>query len=348
VLEDRVIGRGHTQPAGGPHAEIVALDQCEESPAGATVYVSLEPCCHQGQTGPCTDELIKAQVDRVVIAVEDPNPEVAGKGIEALTDAGIMVDVGLLAMPAVKLNSGFFQRMQFGRPRITIKSAMSMDGRTSMASGESKWITGSDARRDVQNLRASSCAIVTGIETVLADDPSMNVRLRGSDLGQGNYAVRQPRRVICDSNLRTPVDAKIIGDDGLALVLYADGDDAKKLALEAVGATCIQVKGELDSAGQAVGLDLDAVMVELTRLQCNEVMIEAGPTLAGAMVGAGFADRLFIYIAPHLMGDAARPMFVLPGIEQMHQRRKLEVSDLRVIGNDIRITAGFRPSDQTL
>ena len=217
VLNDRIIGYAYTQPAGGQHAEALALRLCKELPAGATVYVTLEPCCHQGKTPPCTKELIDAEVHRVVVAVEDPNPLVAGKGIAELRDAGILVDVGLLAMESVLLNSGFFQRMQFGRPRVTIKSAMSMDGRTAMASGESKWITGSEARRDVQRLRAASCAIVTGVETVLADNPSMNVRLSSSELGQGQYPVRQPLRVILDSQLRTDSQAKIIGDGENAL-----------------------------------------------------------------------------------------------------------------------------------
>jgi len=346
VLNDRIIGYAYTQPSGGHHAEALALRLCKEVPAGATVYVTLEPCCHTGKTPPCTQALINAEVHRVVVAVEDPNPLVAGKGIEQLREAGILVDVGLLAMESVTLNTGFFQRMQLGRPRITIKSAMSMDGRTAMASGESKWITGSEARRDVQRLRASSCAILTGIETVLSDDPSMNVRLSSSDLGQGKYPVRQPLRVILDSSLRTDAGAKIIGNDDLAVCLFSKADDAKVQSLSAVGVQCVKLKSA--NPGKNSGLNLEAVMAELTKRECNEVLVEAGPTLAGALIEAGYADRLVIYIAPNLMGDGARPLFCLPNVEEMHQRRKLEISDIKVIGKDIRVTAGFRPSDQTL
>ena len=328
VKEGVVVGEGWHERAGQPHAEINALQQAGSQATAATAYVTLEPCCHQGRTPPCTDALIAAGVTRVVAAMEDPNPQVAGQGLAALRAAGIDATAGLLAEAAGQLNAGFVMRMQQGRPWVRCKLAMSVDGRTAMASGESQWITGEAARADVHRLRGRSDAIMTGIGTVLADDPSLTVRLDGMD---DNFS--QPLRIILDSNLRTPPDAKLLDLPGETLIVTGavDADNEARLTRTGIRIVTLPMQD-----GQ---LDLQAVLQYLGTLQINEVHLEAGATLCGAMLQAGLLDELVIYMAPHLMGNAARGLFALPGMEQMAQRIKLSITDMRAVGDDWRITA---------
>lgn len=333
LRDGEVIGEGFTQPAGGNHAEIEALNQCEDA-IGATAYVTLEPCSHQGKTGPCADALIAAGITRVVIALEDSNPEVNGKGIEKLRAEGVEVSSGLLAAEASELIPGFISRMSTGRPRIRAKLAMSMDGRTAMASGESQWITGPGARADVQRLRAMSCAIVTGVGTVLSDDCSLTVRADELDLDDEASvlaAQHQPLRVVLDSNLRTPTGSKIL-DACSSTIIFHDKDCAIP---DALLGSADKLQG-LTNGPQ--GLDLAEMVNELSRRQCNEILVESGPRLAGAMLQAGLLDELIVYMAPLLMGDKARPLFELP-LDLMSQKVQLDVHDVRKIGQDWRFTA---------
>jgi diaminohydroxyphosphoribosylaminopyrimidine deaminase/5-amino-6-(5-phosphoribosylamino)uracil reductase len=328
VSDGEVVGEGWHERAGQPHAEINALQQAGSRAAGATAYVTLEPCCHQGRTPPCTDALMAAGVTRVVAAMQDPNPQVAGQGLTALRNAGIDATAGLLAAAAEQLNAGFSMRMRQGRPWVRCKLAMSVDGRTAMASGESCWITGAAARADVHRLRGRSDAIMTGIGTVLADDPSLTVRIDG--LAED---FQQPLRVILDSNLRTPAGAKLLDLPGETLIFTAAVDADNEARLTRSGIAIVTLPR------QDGKLDLPAVLQHLGSLQINEVHLEAGATLCGALLQAGLVDELVIYMAPHLMGDAARGLFVLPGLEQMSERINLSISDVRAVGDDWRITA---------
>ncbi len=328
VRDGVVVGEGWHERAGLPHAEINALQQAGSQAAGATAYVTLEPCCHQGRTPPCTDALIAAGVTRVVAAMEDPNSQVAGQGLAALQSAGIDATAGVLADAAEQLNAGFVLRMRQGRPWVRCKLAMSVDGRTAMASGESRWITAAAARADVQQLRARSDAIMTGIGTLLADDPSLNVRIDGMD-----ESYRQPLRVILDSRLRTPPDAKLLDLPGETLIVTGAVDADNEARLTRTGIRIVTLPTQ---DGQ---LDLPAVLQYLGTLQINEVHLEAGATLCGALLQAGLLDELVIYMAPHLMGNAAHGLFALPGLEQMSQRIKLSITDVRAVGDDWRITA---------
>ncbi len=331
VKQGSVVGRGWHERAGGPHAEVFALREAGECARGADVYVTLEPCSHQGRTPPCADALIAAGVKRVVAAMQDPNPRVAGQGLERLRAAGIEVETGLLEAQARQLNPGFVARLARGRPWVRLKLAASLDGRTAMASGESQWITGAAARQDVQRLRARSSAILTGVATVLADDPSMNVRLEAQQL-HGIEPVRQPLRVIMDSRLRTPPGAGLLSLPGETLVLTASGDQGAWQALQGAGAEVAPVKhkdGRLDPV---------SVLELLAQREVNEVLLECGPTLAGAFLAADLVDELVLYLAPHLMGDTARGLFSLPGLEKMQDRIELEWVDVRQVGNDLRLT----------
>lgn len=327
-----VVGSGWHRQAGGPHAEVFALREAGERARGADVYLTLEPCSHHGRTPPCADALVAAGVKRVVVAMTDPNPLVAGRGLQRLRDAGIQVETGMLQQQAEALNPGFISRMQRGRPWVRLKLAASLDGRTAMASGESRWITGEAARRDVQLLRARSSAIVTGIDTVLADDPSMNVRLEAGQL-QGVEPVRQPLRVVLDSLLRMPAGAKMLSLAGATLIVTGQQDAARRDALVRAGA-------ELGSAGAAGERPQpQRVLQLLAERGCNEVLLECGPTLAGSFLRAGLVDECIFYFAPHLMGDAARGLFSLPGLEQMQDRIALQWLDVRMVGDALRITA---------
>jgi diaminohydroxyphosphoribosylaminopyrimidine deaminase/5-amino-6-(5-phosphoribosylamino)uracil reductase len=285
--------------------------------------------------------LVEAGVARVVAAMRDPNPLVAGRGLALLEEAGVATDCGLLEDEALALNPGFAKRMSQGLPYVRCKLAMSLDGRTAMASGESKWITSEAARRDVQRLRARSEAIVTGIGTVLADDPSLNVRLADGELPgvQGEDELIQPVRVVLDSRLRMPPGARMLSLAGQTLVMCVDQDPTHAARLEAAGAHIYRAP---ESHGR---VDLQAALSYLAGQDINEVLLEAGPTLAGQALQAGVVDELVIYMAPHLMGDMARGLFSLPALRHMHQRIELGISDVRAVGRDWRITARPAPRE---
>jgi len=326
VKSNNIIGEGWHQRAGEGHAEINALNAAGENAKDADCYVTLEPCSHTGRTPPCAEALIKAGVKRVFIAMEDPNPLVAGQGISNLKNAGIDVISGILTQQAEALNPGFCMRMRSGRPYIRTKIAMSLDGRTAMASGESQWITGDAARQDVQKLRARSSAILTGIGTVLADDPALTVRPEGNWY-PAEQTIRQPLRVVVDSQLQTPKTAKILADKATVLIATASENTDNELA---------ETISIVDDKKQ---VDLPALMAELAQREINEVMVEAGSVLNGALLEAGLIDELIIYMAPKLMGDGAKGLFHLPELQTMVQSFDLKVSDIRAVGQDWRITA---------
>jgi len=335
VRDGTLVGEGWHRRAGGAHAERIALAAAGEAARGATAYVTLEPCCHHGKTPPCTDALLGAGVARVVTAMVDPNPLVGGRGLALLAAAGVAVESGVMGDQAKGLNPGFIKRMAQGLPYVRCKLAASLDGRTAMASGESQWITGTAARRDVQFLRARSSAILTGVGTLLADDPSLNVRLAAAELPglKPGEAVRQPLRVVVDSALRTPATARMLGLPGGTLIACSDPLPARRAALEAVGARVYTCPGD---DGR---VDLAALLRHLAGQEVNEVLIEAGPILAGAAVQCGLVDELILYLAPHLMGQAARGLFDLPGVGRMAHRIALTVTDVRAVGHDWRLTA---------
>lgn len=333
ILRDGAnVGDGFHRRAGEPHAEIHALRAAGERARGATVYVSLEPCAHHGRTPPCADALIEAGVARVVVGARDPNPRVAGQGIERLRAAGVEVKSGVLEPQATALNPGFNRRMLTGLPWVRVKLAMSLDGRTAMASGESRWITGESARRDAHRLRARASAVITGSGTVLADDPELNVRLDPEALGiEGE--VRQPLRVVLDSALRVDPGCRLLCSPGGAVLVLTQSDDrARREALEAAGAEVVAV------AGDAGRIALEPALRLLGEREVNELHVEAGPTMCGALLEAGLVNEVVIYMAPHLMGEQARGLFVLPGLERMSQRIGLRIEDIRAVGDDWRIS----------
>ena len=336
VSKGEVVGEAWHRRAGEPHAERLALAQAGAAARGATAYVTLEPCSHHGRTPPCADALIAAGVARVVAAMQDPNPLVAGQGMQRLRDAGVTTTLGVQATRARELNPGFVKRMETGRPFVRCKLAVSIDGRTAMANGESKWITAPEARGDVQRLRARSSAIVTGVSTVLADDPSLNVRLTAFELCgvESATGVRQPVRVVLDSRLRTPPRAQLLGLPGktwLVTTVAAMNSD-RRGPLERAGA-------EITALPSTRRIDLDALMTWLGSREINEVLLESGPVLAGAALAAGLLDELIVYVAAHVMGDGARGMFHLPGLLNMTDRVQLAWSDMRRVGPDLRLTA---------
>ncbi|HLQ24316.1 MAG TPA: bifunctional diaminohydroxyphosphoribosylaminopyrimidine deaminase/5-amino-6-(5-phosphoribosylamino)uracil reductase RibD [Acidiferrobacterales bacterium] len=324
VKHGAIVGEGWHVRAGEAHAEIHALRAAGDNARGATAYVTLEPCCHYARTPPCTRALINAGVARVVSAMQDPNPQVAGKGAAALMQANIEVKTGLMQTEAEALNPGFISRMRRGRPYVRAKIAASLDGRTATARGESKWITGAAARADVHAWRARSSAVVTGIGTVLADDPALTVRVIPTE--------RQPLRVVVDSRLRLPKAAKLLAAPG-ALVVAADPNPDATLTLRQAGAEIIC----LPQAGGQV--DLPALMQYLAAREVNEVLLEAGPTLCGAMLLAGLIDQLVLYFAPCLLGDRARGMFHIPGLERLADRVGLKITEVQAVGADWRIIA---------
>ncbi len=327
VRDGDVIGEGFTQPAGGNHAEIEALTAAGNA-SGATAYVTLEPCNHHGRTGPCAQALVAAGVRRVVAAIPDPNPQVAGSGLAHLRAAGVDVACGVLQSEAEQVIPGFLARMQRGRGRVRAKLAMSMDGRTAMASGQSQWITGPAARRDVQRLRAESCAIVTGVGSILADDSSLTVRAAELGLEEQDVlraSVRQPLRVVLDSQLRTPVDAKVLDDRAPSLLCYAEG-----IAVQAA-----YPQADLLALPADEGLDLHGLMDALSERQCNEILVESGPRLVGALLQERLLDELIIYMAPCFMGSAARPLLDLP-LSHMDEKVQLDIRDVRRVGEDWR------------
>ncbi len=329
VRDGALVGEGWHEYAGGPHAEVNAIAQAGERARGATAYVSLEPCCHHGRTPPCSEALVEAGIARVVAAMEDPNPRVAGQGLAALKGAGMTVASGLMGTQSAAMNPGFIKRMREGRPFVRSKLAMSLDGRTAMASGESKWITGDAARQDVQRLRARSSAIMTGIGTVLADDPSMTVRLE--------EGARQPLRVVLDPRLSMPETAQMLRLPGETLIVTACDDPEAQARLEAAGAEVWVMRHGPDA------VDLHGLMGRLAEREVNEILLETGATLSGAMLKAGLIDELVVYMAPRLMGDSARGLFRLPGLDSMAESVPLHIHDVRAVGNDWRITATIGP-----
>jgi len=324
IKDGALVGEGWHERAGEPHAEVHALRMAGDRARGATAYVTLEPCSHHGRTPPCADALIAARVARVVVAVQDPNPKVAGAGIAKLRAADIAVDCGLMEAAACELNIGFFARMGRNIPWVRSKVAASLDGRTALANGASKWITGEAARQDVQHWRARSCAVLTGIGTVLADDPQLNVRSAG--------AIRQPLRVVLDSRLRMPATARILGG-GNVMVYTASQDAGKRASLEQAGATVIVLP---DASGR---VDLKAMLRDLAVRGVNEVLAEGGAKLNGALLQAGMVDELVLYLAPQLLGDMARGIAALGELVSLDQRIELEWNDVRHVGKDVRIVA---------
>jgi diaminohydroxyphosphoribosylaminopyrimidine deaminase/5-amino-6-(5-phosphoribosylamino)uracil reductase len=324
VRDGEVVGEGWHERAGEPHAEVHALRAAGEQARGATAYVSLEPCSHHGRTPPCANALIDAGIKRVVAAMRDPNPQVSGRGLELLTLAGVSVQVGLLEVEARELNFGFVARMTRQRPWLRLKTAATLDGKTALANGDSKWITGEPARADVQRWRARSCAILTGSGTVLADDPRMNVR----DLEIG----RQPLKVIVDSRLATPPAARILV--GGALLACVEADPGRRAALEAAGAEILEIPG---ADGR---VDLEALLRELARRGVNEVHGETGATLNGALLQAGLVDEWLAYFAPLVLGHEARGLFNLPALADMADmadRRGFKLVDAAMLGADLRL-----------
>lgn len=326
VRDGRVVGEGWHRKAGEAHAEIAALDAAGADAKGATIYVNLEPCSHHGKTPPCADALITAGVAEVIAAMIDPNDKVSGDGRSALGDAGIRVRTGLMQDEAATLNAGFLMRMQRGRPFVRMKIAASLDGKTAMANGESRWISGEAARDDVQRLRASAGAIMVGINTVLADDPSLIVRLDDID----NDGM-QPLRVVLDSELRMPASARMLSLPGATAVFCVH--DTNGEVLEAASASIHRV------GGTDGGVDLAAVLARLAELEINDVLVEPGPTLAGNLLQSGFVDELVIYQAPHIMGSETRAMFTTPGWRTIGDRMGVRVVDVRAVGSDLKITA---------
>ena len=328
VRDDQQIGAGFTQPAGQAHAEVMALSDAGDA-TGVTAYVTLEPCSHHGQTGPCASALINAGVSRVVVAVEDPNPQVAGSGIAALRAEGIDVDVGEGADQVEADLAGFLLRMRRGYGRITLKIAMSLDGRTAMPSGESQWITGEDARADVQRLRAESDLMVTGVGTVLADDCRLTLRadelpLDGED--KERALAHPPARMVLDSKGRTPADARILAGGETTVIT------TENIALGESGKAVVLAP---DAEGR---IDVSAWVQYLGEQAFNEIMVEAGPTLSGALLKGGWVDRLIIYQAPKLLGDDARAMAAM-NFSALTEAPEFEINEVTRIGEDLRIIA---------
>lgn len=327
VKDGRIIGEGWHEKAGQPHAEVHALAAAGEQARGATAYVTLEPCSHFGRTPPCADALIRAGVNRVVAAMQDPNPEVAGKGLEKLRRAGIETTSGVLEAEARELNVGFVSRMSRGRPWVRLKVAMSLDGRTALNNGVSQWITGAAARRDAHAWRARACAMMTGIGTVRDDDPQLTVR--------AVETTRQPLRVLLDGWLEVRPAARIIAG-GNTLVYSSVADEARAAALREQGADVVVLP---DGTGK---VDLAAMLRDLARRGINEVMVEAGARLNGALLRAGCIDEVLIYQAPVLLGDKARGMAALPELTELDGKIRLDIFETRRIGEDLRLRALVR------
>lgn len=330
VRDGKVIGAGVTQPAGQDHAEIQAMKDAAQrghDVGGATAYVTLEPCNHHGRTPPCSDALVRAGLGRVVAAMEDPNPLVAGQGMAKLAAAGIDVSSGLLAGEAYEMNIGFFSRMTRGLPWVRMKTAASLDGMTALHNGLSQWITGPEARADGHAWRARTCAILTGIGTVMADDPQLTVRSVDTP--------RQPRRIVVDSRLDISPSARVL-EGGGTWVVSAISDPEKEAALRAAGAEIITLPNPHGK------VDLPELMRELGRRQINELHVEAGGKLNGSLIREGCVDELLVYLAPMLLGDA-QGMFALPALTELSGRKSLKFHEVKQIGADLRILARFTP-----
>ena len=332
--QGQILGMGHTQRIGGPHAEVMALRDAAaqgHSPRGATAYVTLEPCSHHGRTGPCCDALVAAGIRKVVASIADPNPQVAGNGFARLRAAGVEVEVGSGAAEARELNLGFFSRMVRKTPWVRMKMAASLDGRTALANGDSQWITSNAARADGHASRARACAVLTGIGTVLKDNPTLDARLADTP--------RQPHLVVVDSHLDTPPNAPIFIAARAVFICTRSINDAKKIALEAVGATVLCLP---DTLGR---LDLKALLQELARREINEVHVEAGHTLNGALIQAGLVDEFLVYLAPKLIGPGLDMARLLP-LVSLSNAVPLAFTSVAMVGPDLRITARIPGRDQ--
>lgn len=321
--DSQIISEGWHAVAGEAHAEINALNNCNDV-AGCTVYLTLEPCSHHGRTSPCVEALINAKVAIVVIAMSDPNPLVAGSGIKKLEDAGISVSEGLLEVEARKLNPGFIKRMTQQLPYARCKMAMSLDGRTALANGESQWISSDMSRRDVHRLRAASSAVLTSVETLIKDDASLNAR-------ELDFEFKSPTRVIVDRALKTPQQAKIFSIPG-QIIIYTEDDNNERIhALEKNGAEVVCLPNT-DSWIK------DVFMHMANEFEINELMIEAGSTFSGALIEQGLIDELIVYMAPVLLGNDANPLVKLKQLEKLSEAKRLEIIDVRQIGKDLRFT----------
>jgi diaminohydroxyphosphoribosylaminopyrimidine deaminase/5-amino-6-(5-phosphoribosylamino)uracil reductase len=328
VLAGQIVGEGWHEKAGEPHAEVNALRQAGVSANNATAYVTLEPCSHYGRTPPCADALIKASITRVVVAMQDPNPLVAGKGLAKLRDAGMTVETGLLKAQAEELNKDYCHKMKHGKPHIISKVAMSLDGKTAMASGESKWITGPLARQDVHLLRAQSDALLTGVGTILADDPQLTAR-DGLDESQ----VSQPRIIVVDSKLQTPLDAAILSGEVNTTILTCSTDSNRAKALRKAGC-----RVDVLPADKKGHVDLREVQKWLSAQAINSVLIEAGAVLNGACINTGMIDELIVYIAPSVLGSGARAAFAMPDLTHLADRIQLNLMSMDTIGGDIKLS----------
>ncbi len=355
VADGEIVGSGWHRRAGEPHAEPLALAQAGARARGATAYVTLEPCAHHGRTPPCADALIAADIRRVVVAATDPNPLVAGRGLARLAAAGIETGHGLLADAARELTIGFFTRMTRGRPWLRLKAAASLDGKTALADGQSQWITGADARRDGHRWRARACAILTGSGTVRHDDPRLSVRDvdwrewgdwndwsdRDNRSEAGELPPRAPLKVVVDSRLTLSPEARLFADNAPVLIATAMVETpdtaARFAALRARGAEIVFLPDE----NKREQVDLPTLCAELARRGVNELHVEAGQRLNGALIEAGLADELLLYLAPSLMGDTALGLFALPPLSSLQECRRLEWRDVRRIGGDLRIVARF-------
>jgi len=329
VRNGAIVGEGFHERAGEPHAEISALRAAGERAAGATVHLTLEPCSHHGRTPPCVEALIAAKVRRVVAAMQDPNPKVAGDGFARLRAAGVEVHTGLLEDEARELNIGFVARMTRGRPWVRLKVAASLDGKTALGNGKSQWITGEEARADGHRWRARACAVLTGIGTVQDDDPQLTVRAVETP--------RQPLKVLVDSRLEAPLDARLFAG-GTALVAAAVDDREKAARLRDRGVEVVVLP---NATGK---VELTDLMRELARRELNEIHVEAGFKLNGSLVAAGVVDELLVYLAPSLIGESGQGMFNLPALDDLAQRRRLVWRDVQRIGQDLRVVARFGPT----
>ena len=338
VKADGIVGEGWHQQAGQAHAEVNAINDAADNARDSHAYITLEPCTVTGRTPPCTDALLQAGINKVTVAMEDPNQDVLGQGLQLLSEKGIETRVGLMQAQAEALNRGYCKRQRDSMPWLRIKMAQSLDGRTAMQDGDSKWISCEASRRDVQFLRAQSACVLSGIDTVLMDDPSLNVRLALEDLPGATF-VPHPVRVILDSDLRMPVDAKLLSMPGQVSVFTACADKAKIAALKAKNVDIINI------AKTENGLDLRVVLEELAARGINEVQVEAGARVCGAFIAAGLVDELVCYLSPFMLGDSARALAHLPSISSMQQRLSLDLVDMRKLGSDLRLTYEFLNRD---
>lgn len=332
VKQGKIIARGLHAYYGQRHAEIDALSNAIDNVENATLYVTLEPCAHHGNTPPCVENLVAAKISRVVAAIIDPNPLVSGKGLAYLEKNGIETSCNVLEKDAIELNKGFIKRITKNLPYVTVKSAISVDGKTALASGESKWITGKHARLDVQKLRARSCAILTGIDTILCDDPSLTVRLSEQEL-RISKQVEQPLRVILDTHLRTPKTAKVLNLPGKTVIFTCSNDMEKIKALQNQNIDVVSVSCSDNR------VDIQAVLHDLANRGINEVLVEAGPTLVGKMLDQKQVDEMIIYIAPYLLGDTSRGLAKLISVASMQDRIELEYLETKMVGSELKITA---------